>query len=111
MKTGDALVGLEKLLPGVRESGDRVFVIHCECGTKIGWTKLSRKVAGKDLGPNLEGMMAHQLGIRIDLWRLIAGCQRGQADYLAVHRGDHDCPGGAQATSVPRSRARKQVSD
>jgi hypothetical protein len=107
VKTADALIGLEKLIPGVRESGDRVFIVRCECGAKIGWTKLSRKTAGYDLGTNLEGMMAHQLGIRTDLWRLIAGCQRERPDYLAAHRGDHNCPGAAKAKPAGPSRPKK----
>lgn len=91
MKTGEARRGVGKLVPSMRDTGDQIFTVKCDCGAKVGWTKLSKKPAGHDLGGILEGLMAHQLGISIALWRSIAGCTRGRDDYLEVRRARHSC--------------------
>ena len=93
MTTREATRGVNKLAPTSRESGDRIFEVRCDCGTKVGWTKLSRKAPGADLGNRLPSIMAHQLGISLELWRLLAGCQRGRPDYLEAVRANHECSG------------------
>lgn len=82
MTADDADAGVKKLLPISRTTGDRQFRFVCDCGTVLGWTKMSRKLGTKNLGANLESLMARQMGITSKLWRDIAGCKKGLDEFL-----------------------------
>jgi hypothetical protein len=81
----DAVGGLVKLKAKERTTGDRQYRLVCECGTYLGFTKMSRNVGSQTLGDNLESLMARQLGITSSLWRSIAGCQKGLREFLTAH--------------------------
>lgn len=85
MTTDEAVAGVRKLDPVSRDTGDRQYRLVCECGTYLGWTKMSRKPGNAHLGPWLEGAMAQQLGIEKALWRDIAACSKGRREFLAAH--------------------------
>lgn len=85
MTLGEALQGLKKLNASFRSGAKHPqFRVHCDCGAYLGHTRVSRKGATMQLGARLESAMATQLGIDVHLWRDIAGCQRGQREYLTA---------------------------
>lgn len=86
MTQGEAIQGLKKLNYSFR-SGTKhpQFRVECGCGVFLAQTRVSRRNASVQLGAMLESAMAKQLGIETKLWREIAGCQKGQKEYLTAH--------------------------
>ncbi len=87
MKIREIRRGVEKLNPEVpRKTGDVVFIIRCDCGKKLGWTKLSMKPGSTDLGPRLRSLIPDQLNISAEFLAALIGCTKYRSDYL-VERG------------------------
>lgn len=100
MKIGDVRRGVRKLTDSPpRITTDILWTVDCPtCGIKLGWTKVSKKPDGTDLGRFIEGKIPDQLNIPSPLWRDIVACTRGLADYLAS-RGHSHANGDAPATT------------
>lgn len=90
MTGGEARRGIAKLVDKPpRDTGDVIWIVRCMCGVKVGWTKMSKKPASRDIGSNLESLMARQLSVSVADWREIAGCRMGRADYLELRAHGH----------------------
>jgi hypothetical protein len=100
VKIGDVKRGVQKLTDSPpRITTDILWTVECPaCGIYLGWTKVSKKPDGTDLGRFIEGSIPHQLNIPSALWRDIAGCTRGLDEYLAS-RGHSHPSGKAGATT------------
>lgn len=86
MTHGEAADGLKKLDPAFRPGARHPqFRVSCDCGAYLGQTRMSRKRASVQLGAQLVSAMATQLGIDTRLWRDIAGCSKGQREFLTAH--------------------------
>lgn len=91
MKIGDVRRGVTKLTDDPpRITTDILWTIRCpDCGRKVGWTKVSKKPNGTDLGRPVEALIPQQLQITTALWREIVGCTQGRAQYLAARGHGH----------------------
>lgn len=82
---------IRKLTREYRDSGDRIYLVECECGTVLGTTKVGRHQGrSKDVGHPVLKLIPRQLKIEPDLWREIAACTKSRADYIRA-RGHSDC--------------------
>lgn len=85
MKAGEVRRGLRKLTDlKPRGTGHAVYRIKCDrCDTQVGWTKLSRKPDGTQLGKRLEGLIPDQLNTTAKVFVALCDCTKGKPDYLA----------------------------
>lgn len=92
MKIGEVKRGVSKLASvPPRSTTDLLWRIECpSCGAYLGWTKVSKKPDSTQLGRVVDGEIPKQLQIPAGLWRDIAGCTRGLAEYLAARGHTHD---------------------
>ena len=90
MKAGDVRRGVRKLTDSKPRGGDELYRVDCPvCHVQVGWTKLSRKPDNTQLGKRLEGLVPDQLNTTASLWADIAGCTKGQVEYLAQRGHAH----------------------
>ena len=90
MTIGDARRGIRKLTKDKpRNTTDQLWWVECDCGQRVGWTKVSKQPDGTQLGVNLVGRMARQLEIPVEIWKAIAACSVGRADYLRLRHHGH----------------------
>lgn len=64
-----------------RKTGHEVYQIW-ESGRMLGWTRVSHGKAGKEITDRVLGNMARNLGIRLDTFVRIVGCELFRDDYL-----------------------------
>ncbi len=89
MKFGEVDAAVRVKLRGiVRESGDRILHVVCECGTELGWTKVSRK-PNEQIGQDLVSLIQKQLNIPKQLLVEIVGCSKGRTDYQIARGHGH----------------------
>lgn len=82
---------VRKLSTIYRDSGDRIYMIECECGDLLGTTKVGRhRGSKKDVGDPVLKQIPRQLKIDGPLWRDIVGCTKSRDEYI-VARGHASC--------------------
>lgn len=112
MTHGEAAAAVEKLKPSIRQSGDRIYNVHCEGKHYLAWTKISRKASGKDLSAKLESLMVRELKITKPFWGDLSSCTKSRPEYLALlgHAACQAPPpapkGQGKKRAVPKQRRR-----